>query len=143
MRTLLALLLFTLAHVAIAQQLNPKSFTMVKKKGGVPTQVFTTIGLEDLNELANPGKHYTRGCIRKDGVPNKRLNWAAHNAQGSWWLSVSYGGRANYTVFYRVSLKDGSGTKEAFNGRTLGENGTFNEVIERWNAGTLETSSVF
>lgn len=131
----------TVASVA-AQTLDPASFILVKKKGGVPDQVFTSIGEEKSADLANPGRRYTTGCIRKTGVPNSRMNWAAHDEQGVWLLSISHGGRAHYTVIYKVLLINGSAKAEAFNGHELGANGGLEECIELLNANALERTSV-
>ena len=94
---LLFLALFIPASTDVDKLIRNGNFTETHQKMNVPLEVWKRIGVNHYDEIANPGEPWESGCTRMEGVPGKRMNWAAHDVAGNWIVSTSTGGWAVIT----------------------------------------------
>jgi hypothetical protein len=82
------------------RNIDTTDFGMYFNKKTIPKDLLKYIEVDNLNEIANPGKEYSAGCVRQHGTPYKRLNWIAKDHKNHLVVSISHGGKFHRTCFY-------------------------------------------
>ncbi|MGZ3862890.1 MAG: hypothetical protein ACXVPN_10800 [Bacteroidia bacterium] len=86
--------------VAWLNNIDTATFKIYYKKGSIPKDFYTFVGIDNLSEIVSANKPYRKGCL--GSLPGQRLNWLAKDNRGHWVLSVSFGGRAPGTKYLYI-----------------------------------------
>lgn len=74
------------------------NYKVTKAKRKIPKELFSTINIESLSNIAGRFGFFRKGCT---GIgKSKRLNWLTTDNKGHYILSISSGGRAFMTTVY-------------------------------------------
>lgn len=88
------------------KNINPKDFTVYKRKKDIPLEYLKYLPIKDLRQIANPGKHFNTNYA-DTSQPQNGLNWVALDKNNRMVISISNGGYFIATYFYYIcKLKD-------------------------------------
>ena len=106
------------------RNIDTADFKVYFNKKAIPADLLKYIEVDNLKEIANPGKKYVAGCVGPHGAPHMRLNWVAKDKKNHFAVSISFGGKAHATRFYYI---DHDNNKTNINELSFGH--SFKEAI--------------
>lgn len=123
-------------NIDIKKILTDNKFTVIKSKKSVPFVLLNKLGVDSIQEIANPHEKWCSGCVRDGKSPIIKLNWAAKTANDIWFICLSFGGSYTgpATYVYLFLAKDKIDIKEKYNldsFRTF-KNALLNNKIEKF-----------
>ena len=82
------------------QNIDTTAFKFYNDKKYIPKDFYKYIDIKSSKEIANPTEEYTSGCVGREGIPRKKLNWLAKDKNNHIVMKISTGGKAHRVLYY-------------------------------------------
>ncbi|HYG50878.1 MAG TPA: hypothetical protein VD905_08235 [Flavobacteriales bacterium] len=89
------------------KDLDSINYRLSYSKDQLPKESYAVIGIDSLKEITNPNEKFRTGCVDRDGLPSKQLNWIATDNKGHMVICVTHGGRALITDYFLFDTDKG------------------------------------